>query len=300
MNRSLSEKTLKESRMAYRDLDLLKAYELVLKSIEIDPSNFHAYYLLKNLTHTIAFSYPDHFDSERIKELIELSMEINREIPSVWDQLANVCKINHDFDGAEEAFFRAVFYNRNKGDLTNQYFHLFNLGYIYKNIGNMEIFKRIVFSIEWNVYIHRKIGRMAIPYEILQKRIVNIDTNRPPVQLVRKMKESPGRLYLVAVDNKVLNPAKIARFIKAFVNNRIEFRFFHIPDPQIAGMSAESNMGIYSHFPSCPDECPASLYTRGYQLIVCPILALKLRPILHRINPPWEVVEEKHGFCECK
>jgi len=300
MNRSLSEKFLKESRIAYRNLDPVRAYDLILKSIETDPSNFQAYYLLKNLTHIIAFSYPDHFDGEKIRELISCSMQINRAIPCVWDQLANLCKINRDFDGAEEAFYRAVFYDRDRDDWVNQYFHLFNLGYIYKNIGNMEIFKRIVFSIEWNVYIHRKIGRMAIPYHILQKRLVNIDTNHPPMRYIRKMRESTERLFLIAIENNSSNLNEINRLMNAFIKNRIEFRLFHIPFPECIRTGSSISKEVRSYIPLRPEECPASLYTKEYRLIVCPPLAKRIRPVLHRIEQPWEIVEERHEFCRCE
>lgn len=290
---------LEKARAAYRNLDIPETYRLVLKSIEADPGNFKAYFTLKNVISTVAFSYPEIFDGERIKELFRLSLSIDSQTPILWNQLSRLHKILEDYDMAEEAAFRSVIYGDTRSHWFNQMYSLFDLGYVYKNMGQMYIFSSIVFSLPWNVSIHRRIGKIAIPVDVLKKRTVSVDFSVPPIKFIRGLDENI--FHLLSLEGQTPTREQFIRLLAALDNKKIPFSFFHIPPLVFMAGLSRGQKHLTALIPSEPSSCYASLRLgRGFTLHICPAMEKEIKPILPFVKPPWKVKIEKYSFCECR
>ena len=290
---------MEKAGAAYRNLDIPGTYHLVLDSIKADPGNFKAYFTLKEVMSTVAFSYPQIFDGERIKELFHLSLAIDPYIPILWNQLSKLHKILNNYEMAEEAAFRSVIHGNTRSHWFNQMYNLFDLGYIYKNMGQMEIFTEVVFSIPWNVNIHRRIKGIAIPREILKKRITPVNFNIPPIRFIRELKND--RLHLLSLEEQTPTREQFIRLLTALEKKNIQFSFFHIPSTVfMAGLSCKEKH-LTKQIPSTPASCYAALQTgKDFTLHICPAIEKEINPILSSVNSPWKIVIEKYHFCECR
>lgn len=290
---------LKQARSAYRSLDIPGAYHLVVDSISADPGNFKAYFTLKNVMSTVAFSYPEIFDGERIKELFRRSLAIDPQVPVLWNQLSRLHKILEDYEMAEETAFRSVVYGNTRSHWFNQMYSLFDLGYVHKNLGRMDIFTGIVFSIPWNVNIHRRIKAVAIPRDVLKKRIVKIDFNIPPIKFIRDLDER--RFHLLSLEDSTPAREQFLKLLTALDRKKTQFSFLHIP-PLVfmAGLSREQKH-LTRLIPSDSASCYAALQIgNDFMLHICPAMEREIKPILSSLTPPWKIVIEKYSFCECR
>jgi len=300
INEQKSEKILRQSEEAYRSLDIPGAYRLALDAIESNPANIEAYSSLKYLMSSVAFSYPEIFDGGRMLELINRSLEMDMEEPTVWDRKGWLHKIENDLEAAEEAYFRAVFHGNNRSHWFSQMYNIFELGYVYKNMGDLETFNSIAFSIPWNVNMHRRTGRMAIPGKVFEKRLITIDFSIPPIKYVRKLKKDPGKLHLLSTGDSLPDRETFKRFLSVFERNKINFKFFHIPSTTLLLGKDELERNLMESIPANPSKCPVAMMTDGFCLRICPVLAEQVRPVLNQVEEPWEIIEEKHPWCECR
>ena len=298
--REKSKQLLTQSREAYRNLDIPGAFRLVLDSIETDPAHFKAYFTLKNVMSTVAFSRPELFDYERIVKLFRKSLEIDPQVPILWNQLGRLHKLHFKYEEAEEALFKGVMFGNDKSHWFNQMYNIFELGYVYKNLGQMDVFNRVVFATPWNVNIHRKIRRVALPVEILEKRLAVIDFKIPPIKFIRKLEEIPGRYHFLSLGDKVPNKDKLLRLLAALDKKGVLFSLFHIPPLVLfAGLDPQQKK-ITRYIPSTSLECPAAIMTEpGYRLKICPVLMEKVSSIVKHVEKPWQVAVEKYPFCRC-
>lgn len=298
-HREKSTLLLEKARAAYRNLDIPGTYHLVLDSIREDPGNFKAYFTLKDVMSTIAFSYPEIFDGERIKELFRLSLAIDPNVPILWNQLSRLHKILNDYEMAEEAAFLSVIHGNTRSHWFNQIYSLFDLAYVYKNMGRMDIFTGVVFSIPWNVNIHRRIKRIAIPREILRKRTTPVNFAIPPIRFIRELKEE--KFHLLSLEGQHPAREQFLRLLSALDKKKIPFSFFHIP-PLVfmAGLSREQKH-LTRLIPSDPSSCYAAIQIGdNFTLHICPAMEKEIKPILSSVSPPWKIVIEKYSFCECR
>ncbi len=290
---------LEKARYAYRNLDIPKTYHLVLDSIQADPGNFKAYYSLKNVMSTVAFSYPEIFDAEKIKELFRLSLAVDPYSPILWNQLGRLHRILDDYDRAEEAVFRSVIYGNTRSHWFNQIYSLFELGYLYKNIGRMDIFTNITFSVPWNVNILRKIKTLAFPSEILKRRTTAVNFNVPPIRFLRELDEK--KFHLLSLEGERPTRELFLRLLTALGRTKVQFSFFSIP-PQVfmTGLTPEQKQ-LTGLVPSIPSSCYAALQIAdNFTIQICPVMERKISHILSSIQAPWKIIVNKYSFCECR
>ncbi|MCE1245825.1 MAG: hypothetical protein LWY06_04180 [Firmicutes bacterium] len=287
---------LSESRQLFRDLDIPDAFQKVLMSLESDCINMKAVYQMKTLISIIAFSYPEKFETNRIEAIIENALKQKPKSPTIWNLRGLFYKLNRNWEKSEESYFRSVFYCDGTEPINSYY--LFELAYVYKNTGNVDLFNRTAFSAPWQFYLVRKTGRFAIPAEISAKRITPINLKTPPIRYIKQFEQEPGKLHLLQIDkNPDLN--ELARLIDVLEKRSIDFAFFNnIPYEhhqtlwQILGKDAGC---FYKH----PRLCPAAIGYENFTITVCKPMADEIKLILDRTGEHWKVVVRNHNFCPC-
>jgi hypothetical protein len=296
-DRQLSAGLLASAKNSFRNLDLISAFDFVLESLEADPSNLNAYYQMKTFMSTIAFSYPEKFDTKRVSAILDASTAFKPKSSIVWSIRGLLGKIIGDWNQAEEASFRSALFCDGTEYINNYY--LFELGYIYKNIGNLELFNKIAFSAPWQLFLVRKTGRLAIPKEIIDRRLVKINLKFPPVKYIKQFEQNPGRLHLLQID-KNFEPSELARFIGAIEKRNVEFAFYNkINDDKLRSLRQLTGKEP-EFFIRHPGNCPAAAIIKDYSFVVCPLIAEEITHILERIGKPWQVSIESDSFCPCR
>lgn len=296
-DRQTSIELLAKSRESFRNLNYIDSYHQVMESVEADPSNIKSYYQIKSLLSTIAFSYPEFFDSNQVLSVLGQSLQINSRSSILWNIKGLLHKITGEWEKSEEAYFRSVLFCDGT-EFINSYY-LFELGYLYKNTGNTEIFNQTAFSAPWQLYLVRKTGRLAIPMELLEKRIAKIDLKLPPIKYIKQFEQNPGRLNLLQIE-KNFDVNELARFIGALEKRGAQFVFFH-------NISKENQTALIQimgkdtgYFHKFHQTCPASIFIEKNRVIVCPLMAEETGKILERVDKMWEISIQKHSFCSCR
>lgn len=296
-----SNRLLEEARSAYRNLDIVKAYQKVLQAAEEDPKNYGAYYLLDDLIQVISFSYSDIYDKDRIQAAVDRTLQLSNNIPICWSLKGILHKIDYDYENAEEAYFQAC-YTSNNNDMTswlNSYHQLFKLAYTYKNVEDFETFNQIVFSMEWNVQLYRKIKKTAFPFRVIKKRLVEIDFNLPPVKYIRELKKNPQRLYFLTTKEKISDWAGAVNYLGAFDKQGVRFRFYYLP-PRMIQRGVVFSGSLPPYFPQSFMDCDASIQVDNYKITLCPPLYERTAAIFNKLPPLWKASIEKQPWCECR
>lgn len=300
MSRVLSDQLLQDARNAYHSLDVLKTYKLCLQSLEADPANVNVYHLLEDILSVINFSFPSIYNREEIFALTEKSLKAAGDSPAIWSQLGILHKLDKNYKLSGDAYFQALFFGERQNSWNSHYNLMFKYAYTHKNRGNLELFNRIIFSLEWNIQLFRKIGRMVFPQDVIEEYLVTINFRTPPIRYIKQMQKHPERLYLITTEENINDFSVLARFIGAFMKKEIRFRFFYVPPRTMLIPDQEINRIVNYYFPPGPIECPAAARTEGFTLKICPMLAKYVEAIIQRLPEPWTVEEEKHPFCRCR
>lgn len=288
-----------KSREAFMNLELTEAYEKSLQSLTADPSNYMVYPNLKIFIQSVGFGRPDVYDHQRTGNVIEQSLRAIPFIPIVHNVRGIYYKIEGEFEKAEDSFFRAVHLNRSAKDVPAHVSFLFDLAFVYKNVGKLDIFTQLALSMSWNQLLFRRFSQLALPDEIYRKRMLEVDPSRPPISTLRTVKQNPDLFYLVKFNTKTVKADFLKTFLGAINRLKANFAFFHMVDNEILKKDHSIKNLAKRKIPLTVLQCPAAARIDDFELVVCPSLYRRIQIVIKRIKSPWTVKQKKYGFCPC-
>lgn len=298
---SLIREKREELQAAFYDLDYLKTYECSLELIEKFPGEHSLFTHLKDLLQFMHSGYRDQLDYQRCMYAIDGSLNAIPQSPIAHECKSILYKLMEDYPRAEEHAFRTVYFNKNLTNLENHRSFLFELAYIWKNMGFLDIFTRLTFSIPFNLMLMRAFRQVAFTDEILKKRLYSLDFGKSPVQNAAILKQQGDKFYLISAGSNKRNAREVLRYLKVLDAQKIEFDFYHLlSKEEYLLFNKEAPQSLMVKIPPRITDCPAAIRTEGFTLVICQEFEPFARPILERLDTYWKVRVEKSDFCQCR
>jgi hypothetical protein len=294
------EEKRKELHSVFYSLDYLETYKLTLELLEEFPAEHSICSHFKDLSQFMYSGYRDKFDLQRCMRALDACIRENSSSPLVHECKSMLYKLEKNYPLAEEHAFRAAYLNGKSGDLPIHRNLLFELAYVWKNMGKMDTFIRLTFSIPWNMMLFKGFRQVAFPDEILKKRIFTLDFGKSPAQNAALIRQSEARFFLVSAGCGKRDSKELLRYLSVFSKQNIEFDVYHmLSREETLVFDRDVSSTLSFRIPKDVTECPAAVRIEGYTLVICPQFEALVRPILERIDTLWSIKVEKSTFCTC-
>lgn len=302
-----SRETTQRAAQANYDLDFPRAFNLAMDALELWPDNRTAIHIFNNLMAPVSFCHSDAYDRERVRKTIEKGILSTGCKAIQYGLMGHYYKIEKDYEKAEEAYFRAIFLSRFQENISmnTMGYQLFYLAYIWKNMKRLDVFNRTALSLDWNPHFYNNTRQFALPEEIIEDRLVHLDFSAPPIKNVRILKKNLAKYYLIGIKGELPKVDQFARQIKILDKNNVSFYFYELlPYNYLMKLQEtlqhESMEHLFMlHVPAFHSICQKSMKFRGAEILLCPYVREKLKPVLGKVNDYWEITLNKEEDCLC-